>query len=488
MKIQRSGILLKPDCSRVLLRPFDVPGDERVCRTLGRIMSLAECDVQRLVEEMLSAFEGRHRKLRDFLLGRYAHVSRHLREAGGIVTENRKLLIGSYFTQEYALECAALFNPSIVWHPDQSGLEAGARRFVLSLRATGEGHISSIGFRTGTITSRNEIRVDEPGRFVAAGEVVPDATYDRHLFTRKLREIGIASGVVDEVFSGLGELFTLPDLEARLGSVTRQSQAAMGGARAFNRARVHILTLAQSNYEVRFTADQPLSERILFPTAPTERNGIEDARFVRFTDDDGSGSARYYATYTAYNGMTTVPQLIETDDFLRFKVNTLNGPEIHNKGMALFPRKVGGVYAMLSRQDNENIFLMRSEHPHFWSAKDLVLAPKEPWEFVQVGNCGSPIETDRGWLVLSHGVGAMRRYSISAFLLDLEDPRKVVGRLREPLLFAEGDEREGYVPNVVYSCGALLNGDSLILPYAVSDYATSFAVASLPEILDCMAN
>ncbi len=483
MRLDRTGILIRPDCSRVLLRAFDPQPKDRVLRILKRIMSIDEDDVDLQLEVTLREFDGSHHNLRGFLLARYAHVRRLLREYEVGLSENRKLLIGAYFTSEYALECAALFNPSLVWHPDQSGLEVGTRRFIMSLRATGEGHISSICFRTGTITAANEIRMEAPGRCVAVGEVVPDPIYDRHLFVRKLREIGISSVFVDEVFGDVGEKFTMPDLEERLATVSRQYRSVVARTRAFSRARDHIMSLAYSNYEVTFSADLPVSERVLFPTAPAERNGIEDARFVRFTDDS---SVRYYATYTAYNGLTTVPQLIETEDFLRFKISTLNGSEVRNKGMALFPRKVNGQFAMLSRQDNENIYVMLSDHAHFWTSKEKILAPRDPWNFIQLGNCGSPIETERGWLVISHGVGPMRTYSISAFLLDLDDPRVVTARLHEPLLVAEGEERVGYVPNVVYSCGSLVNNGSLILPYAVSDHATTIAVVNLDELLDSM--
>lgn len=484
MKIQRTHIQLKPDCTRVLLRPFNPYPVERIPRILQAILSVDEAGVQVLVDSVLATFDSRHRDLRGFLLNRYAQVRLYLPEQGVKLTANQRLLIGSYFALEYSFECAALFNPSIVWHPDQSGLEPGERRFVLSLRSTGEGHISSLGFRTGTINSNNDIQIKPPGQFGEVGVLVPDALYERELFNRKLREIGIHSHIVDEVLGGVAERFTLRDLENSLEAVSHNYESDEAREHEFKPASGHILALAQCNYEVSFSPDQVLSERVLFPTAPTELSGIEDARFVQFTDDNGSVS--YYATYTAYNGTAIVPQLIETEDFLYFNMSTLNGPEVQNKGIALFPRKIGGKYAMLSRQGNENIYLMLSEHPHFWYTKQEIAAPIEPWEFIQMGNCGSPIETDRGWLVLTHGVGPMRTYSISAFLLDLEDPCKVVGRLREPLLVAEGSERDGYVPNVVYSCGALINGESLILPYAVSDYTTSFAIGSVSEILDGM--
>jgi len=283
------------------------------------------------------------------------------------------------------------------------------------------------------------------------------------------------------VFQGLGNSFTLDELRASLDRMAEQFHASNQETGAVARK---ILTLAQSNYEVQFPPDSRLSERVLFPVTPSQRNGIEDARFVRFQHDDGTQT--YYATYTAYDGKMILPQFIETRDFLHFKFITLNGPAVQNKGMALFPRKINGRYAMLSRQDYENIYVMFSDHLHFWHATQLVLKPAFPWEFIQLGNCGSPLETDAGWLVLSHGVGPMRKYCIGAFLLDRDDPTRMIGRLREPLIQPNEDEREGYVPNVVYSCGSLLHGRQLVIPYAMSDYATTFATLSLDEVLAAM--
>ena len=242
--------------------------------------------------------------------------------------------------------------------------------------------------------------------------------------------------------------------------------------------------LARANYEIRFDPTLNMSERIIFPSSPTETNGIEDARFVKFVNDDGR--VKYYATYTAYDGRVTLPQMLETDDFLHFRVGTLNGPEVKNKGFAMFPRLVNGQYAMLSRQDNENIYLMYSDQPHFWYSKELIARPTYPWEFVQLGNCGSPIETSAGWLVLTHGVGPMRKYAMGAFLLDLNDPSKVIGRLEAPLLEPDASEREGYVPNVVYSCGGVVHGKNLVIPYAMSDYASTFATVPLEDVLKAM--
>jgi predicted GH43/DUF377 family glycosyl hydrolase len=425
-------------------------------------------------------FRGRHQRTREFLLHRY-HQVRHLMLTDRPVSESRCLLIGSYFTQEYALESAALFNPSMVWHPDQSGLPDGSRRFILSLRATGEGHISSITFRSGVIDAESRILMDTPTRFVEAPDPVPNALFERALFQRKLAELGVNGPLTEAALAALDERFTLHDLERTIRNILRNNRARM---REFEPIAQTMVTLAKANYEIRYGSERDVSERIIFPSSPTETNGIEDARFVRFIDDEGR--CCYYATYTAYDGRVTLPQMLETEDFLHFRVSTLNGPEVRNKGFALFPRMVHGQYAMLSRQDNENIYLMYSDMPHFWYTKEQVARPTYPWEFVQLGNCGSPIETEAGWLVLTHGVGPMRRYAMGAFLLDRDDPSRVVGRLERPLLEPDANEREGYVPNVVYSCGALVHGRDLVIPYAMSDYASTFATVPLDDVLNAM--
>ncbi len=283
------------------------------------------------------------------------------------------------------------------------------------------------------------------------------------------------------MLQGIGDSFSLTDLEASVALVSKEFRTRGQGIEADARKT---LALAQSNYEVQFAPDSRLSERVLFPATPSQSNGIEDARFVLFQNEDGTKT--YYATYTAYDGKMILPQFIETPDFLHFKFITLNGPAVENKGMALFPRKINGRYAMLGRQDYENLYLMFSDNLHFWDETQLLIEPEFPWEFIQMGNCGSPIETEAGWLVLSHGVGAMRKYCIGAFLLDLDDPAKVVGRLREPLIKPNENEREGYVPNVVYSCGSFLFGRQLILPYAMSDSATTFATVALDDLLAAM--
>jgi predicted GH43/DUF377 family glycosyl hydrolase len=480
MEVKRTGILLKPNNSRVVIRAFEIPSEIRIEKITGRISSLSEGEVERLLEDVMRDFRGRHQRTREFFLSRFEQVRKHLLTDQPL-SENRQLLIGSYFTQEYALESAALFNPSMVWHPIQDGLPEGTRRFIVSLRATGEGHISSITFRSGLIDSNCQIRMDEPTRFVAAPDLVPNSLYDKPLFHRKLIELGINGTLTDQVMASLGDQFTLRDLEQTLKNVLRYNRARQ---RELEPIAHTMLVLAKSNYEIRFSPELDVSERIIFPLSPTETNGIEDARFVQFAHEDGRIS--YFATYTAYDGRVILPQLLETEDFLHFKVATLNGEEVRNKGFALFPRLVNGQYAMLSRQDNENIYLMYSDMPHFWHTKEIIAKPTESWEFIQLGNCGSPIETEAGWLVLTHGVGPMRKYAMGAMLLDRDDPARVIGRLDRPLLEPNANEREGYVPNVVYSCGAVVHGSHLIIPYAMSDYASTFATVALADVLNAL--
>ncbi len=478
--VRRTGIVLKPSNSRVVIRPFDPTSEARVERIIARVMALSDAEVDAMIGDVMREFYNRHQRTRDFFLHRFEQVRRFMLTDRPI-GENRRMLIGSYFTQEYSLESAALFNPSMVWHPDQSGLEPGTRRFVVSLRATGEGHISSITFRSGTVGPNCRIRMDEPTRFVAAPELVPNTLYDKRLFHRKLAELGAEGPNAGQILDGLEAQFTLEELEATINRVLQQSRPRHHEMQPTAQA---MLTLARANYEIRYSPEQSVSERIIFPSSPTESNGIEDARFVQFVEEDGSIS--YYATYTAFDGKVILPQILETDDFLRFRISTLNGPEVRNKGFALFPRKVRGLYAMLSRQDNENIYLMYSDMLHFWYTKELIAKPTYSWEYVQLGNCGSPIETEAGWLVLTHGVGPMRKYALGAFLLDLDDPSRVIGRLDVPLLQPDANEREGYVPNVVYSCGGLVHERQLIIPYAMSDYASTFATVSLDEVLEAM--
>jgi predicted GH43/DUF377 family glycosyl hydrolase len=480
INLKRTAILLKPDQSRVLLRPFS-PGDShRMARIIARIMSVPEDRIKPLLDEVSAEFSQRHEQIRKLFLERFEQV-RDLLWTDDEVSEDRRMLIGSYFLAEYSLESAALFNPSIVPHPDQSDLPPGALRFVLSLRATGEGHISSITFRTGIIHPDHQIEVLTPSGFLTEPSQIPNSRYEKPQFAQKLSELGLTGEFTRRVMNNLAGLFTLEELRTSLEAEAKQARVSEGILQEDQSAIDGIWTLARSNYEVQFRPEQRLSERIIFPATPSQRNGIEDARFVCFQNDDGT--RMYYATFTAFDGKVIVPELVVTSDFLLFRFISLNGPAAENKGMALFPRKINGLYAMLSRQDNENIYLMFSDNVHFWCERKVLLKPVFPWELVQLGNCGSPIETEAGWLVLSHGVGPMRKYCIGAFLLDRDDPSRVIGRLREPLLKPDQKERKGYVPNVVYTCGALLHNGELIIPYGMADHATGFATVPLADVL-----
>ncbi len=475
VKATRTGIVLRPDPTRVLFRPFEL-GSTRTLKIIARVSSLTDDEVAVKLQEVINEFGSRHYKLERFFQKRFEHIKPHLLTDEPLSME-RQLLLGAYFTMEYSLESAALFNPSMIWHPDQTNVPPGFKRFILSLRATGEGHISSISFRMGYIDEESKIVLRKPSRYVTSPEIVPNHIFSKPQFERKLYELRLINAISERMLASLGDEFSLAELEIVIKRITTQFRYNAEYETIAN----GILALARSNYELHFDDDQQMDERCIFPSSPNETNGIEDARFVQFTDDNGE--VTYYATYTAYNGQVTFPQLLETRDFTHFKVSTLNGAEVQNKGMALFPRKINGRYATLSRQDGENIYLMYSDDLYFWQTKELILKPTFPWEYVQLGNCGSPLETEAGWLVLSHGVGPMRKYAIGAFLLDLNDPSKVIGRTKEPILSPDENEREGYVPNVVYSCGGIINGDDLIIPYAMADYASSFAIVNVKELL-----
>ncbi len=477
IQFQRQSVKLLPSNKRVILRPF-IPGRRTQINTIiARVARLDDAAVAAQLKAVHHDFGKRHRHIDAQLMRHYRQVRDHHRQPNTL-SEARKLLTGALFSGEYSIESAALFNPSIVPHPDQSDAPKGGLRFIMSMRATGEGHISSIEFRAGTLTASGKISLDKVSRFVTQPEVIPDPTFHKPSFILKLGEMGLHHGFVLDALATLPEHFTLGELERNLTAMRRKPHAK---SIHFDRALEFIKWLADSNYDIRFSDTLAVSERIIFPVSLNEAKGIEDARFVRFTEDDGS--VIYNATYTAYNGHTILPQFIRTKDFLHFSILTLNGDGVQNKGMALFPRRIRGRYAMLSRQDDENLLIMFSDSPHHWSNPRVILRPEQPWEAVKIGNCGSPIETKAGWLVITHGVGPMREYSIGAALLDLDDPTRVIGRLREPLLSAEPGEREGYVPNVVYSCGAMLHGDTLVLPYAISDRATVIATTPLEPLL-----
>lgn len=438
---------------------------------------LGDAEVAEEYERVWKQFGRRHHELERVFEEHYETMRRNVDRTYD-EDQTRRLLLGAYFTMEYAIEAAALFNPSIVPHPDQSGLDPGCLRFVMSFRATGEGHVSSVVFQTGVIDSEHRIHFDRQSPYSARTRLAPDQYYVKPLFRRKLTEMVSHGPVTERVLDRLPEHFTLTQLEDTIQALWREE----GHPEEFNGVIESMRWLARSNYELSLDPRSSVSDLIIFPTSENELRGIEDVRLVQFTDDEGH--TRYYGTYTAYNGHRVLPMLMETEDFRRIKIHTLNGACVQNKGMALFPRPINGHYAMCARLDGRNLYLMYSDYVHFWESAEMLTGPKYPWEFRIMGNCGSPIETHEGWLLLTHGVGPMRQYSIGALLLDLEDPQIIRGRLKEPLLTPLESERDGYVPNVVYSCGAMVHGDRFYIPYAMADEATSVARLQTQELIE----
>ncbi len=476
--VKRKKTKLVRDTSRVITRAHIPVNIGRIPKIIDRVLKLTEDEAAVELQNVNFKFSDRHKNTEHIFTDNFNRVSEYVTYKEKI-SSTKKLLIGAYFTMEYAVESAALFNPSIVPHPDQTGVAAGSLRFIMSLRATGEGHISSIVFRTGTIMSNGEFLFDPRSDFVETPKIRHDQFYDRHLFQLKLKDMNAWNETSAGVFERLPERFTFNELIISVKGLLQNHKHPVN-----DEAIKNIYWLADSNYFIKFEADHDISERVIFPVSENESSGIEDARFVWFFDDNGE--VTYYATYTAYNGVTILPHLLVTKDFLNFEIITLNGRAVQNKGMALFPRKINGEYVMLSRLDGENNYIMFSEHLHFWEEAKIIQEPAMPWEFMQIGNCGSPLETSEGWIVLTHGVGAMRQYSIGAILLDLEDPSKIIARLEEPLLTPNEKEREGYVPNVVYSCGSLIHNNRLIIPYAMSDITSGIATVEVRDLIACM--
>lgn len=474
---RRKSIVMSATSSRVITRPYLPSSEKRIRNIINRVLSLDEKEAGTMLQALWHDFSHRHRYFKQSLERNFERVVGFVPDVN-MVSKQRRLLIGAYFTAEYSVEAAALFNPSMVQVPSQKTDPEGSCRFVMSFRATGEGHISSIEFRSGIIDNNNDIYFDALSNYVDTPEIHANPSYDQHLFRLKLQEMGACNAVTHQLLNKLPDNFTFYDLQGKIAELQNNSQCLpQERADAIDKA----MWLAQSNYQILFREDHPISERVIFPVSESERNGIEDARFVRFVDDDGT--VIYYATYTAYNGETILPQLIETEDFLSFKIITLNGAQVQGKGMALFPRRIKGKYVMLSRQDGENNAIMFSDNLHFWQHAQILQEPEFPYEFIQMGNGGSPIETSEGWLVVTHGVGPMRTYSLGIELLDLEDPTRIISRIDEPILAPNSHEREGYVPNVVYSCGAMIFQHELIIPYAFGDQRCSLATVPVPQLM-----
>lgn len=482
----RSPQRLAADPARVVTRLF-VPGqegfehqDSRTAVVLARILALDEAVVLSALDDVILRFNGRHRDL----VGTFRRNARELADRldpSADISDARMMLLGATFTNEYAIEGAALCNPSIVAHPDQTGVAAGSLRFVMSVRGIGEGHRSSIGFRTGVIDAAGHPTLDDPAELATVGTTA-STLLDAEVFRVELARLDDEGEAAGYVLDALGERFTVADLDEQLAKL-QVHRKTRGRAQETIRA---IRAIAERSYGIEFDDGVTLSERVLWPAMHAEAAGMEDARFVRFVDDDGS--VRFYASYTAYSGTHISQQLLETTDFRSFTSVPMVGRAAANKGLALFPRRIGGRFAALSRADRESNALVLSDRPFVWTGPRELQRPVEIWEVLQLGNCGPPIETEAGWLVLTHGVGPMRTYSIGAILLDLDDPARVIGRLREPLLSPVEDERDGYVPNVVYSCGALVHADTLVLPYGIADSAIGFATVALPDLLAALTD
>lgn len=480
--VNRKNIKFNPDASRVIAR-FLYTGDERALNTIRSVLNMSKNEALMALNPLLRDYSMRHRNISKIFekhFNKIAHLFKLLNIAPETLDISQKILIGSYFTMEYSIESAAFFNPSIIEHPDQSEIGTDEKRVILSFRATGEGHISSIVFRTGVLDKNNNLSVEPIGKMLEEAEHIRRFVYDKKSFKNKLDEMKDMHTILPSglILDQLNDTFTYGELRDCIKGARKTLHLAAEKELLFNQ----IMWLALSHYELDFSLDTNISERVIFPVSINEKNGIEDARFVRFTDENNN--SMYYATYTAYDGSTILPKMLNTSNFYHFSVLPLHGEIAQNKGMALFPRKVNGKYAMLCRLDGFNNYISFSDNINIWREASLLQQPRFPWEFIQIGNCGSPIETPEGWLVITHGVGPMREYTLGASLFDLQNPEKEIGRLKSPLLVPNSKEREGYVPNVVYSCGSMIHNNELIIPYAMSDYASTYATVNLRELLN----
>lgn len=476
--VKRTNVRINPDYKKVIPRLFHT-GQDRSLLIIKSVLQMDDQEARIILNNIFIEFSSRYRNIHDIFLKHFSSIKElvpvHKQQA---LSEEKKLLIGSYFTMEYSIEAAALFNPSIVEDPHQEGAGPGEKKVIVSFRATGESHISSLVFKRGLIDTHGMIHFEPSGKFFSEGVVKMQKKDDQTALENLLEQMVLPEDIHPTILNQLQEPFSYKEMEMVLNNAMLKAEATHGN----NKIKYDILSFMNTSYEVRFPVDSLLSERVIFPVTITEKNGIEDARFVKFTKDDGQFT--YIATYTAYDGSFILPHLMETNDFCHFIVSPLHGKAATNKNLALFPRKINGKYAMLSRIDGVNNYIMFSDDLYLWEDALLLQKPKYPWEFVQIGNAGSPIETEKGWLVITHGVGPMRKYCLGASLFDLDDPTIELGRLKEPLLVPNEEERHGYVPNVVYSCGSIIHGDQLFIPYAVSDYASSFATIPLKILLE----
>lgn len=518
--VLRKKIVFSPDPSRVIARFLQL-SDDRSAEIIRKVLALPDKEVNIAMSQLLRGYSRRHRNISKIFEKHFKKLTPVFEniEVNEIdLSPSRRALIGSYFTMEYSIESAAFFNPSMIENPDQSELRSDEKRVIISFRATGEGHISSIVFRSGILDKNNNLSIEPVGKMLAEADVIKRHLYSKKSFRKKLAEMQDQANIIppvildkadvkddqeniitpvkegkpdekhdhghlvnpDFILDKLSDKFTYGELMKNLELAKKDPELPDDHVKILN----HMMWLASSHYEINFSIDSAISERVIFPISATEKRGIEDARFVKFVDDEGE--ITYYATYTAYDGLTILPKLISTKDFYNFKILPLNGEIAQNKGMALFPRKIKGKYAMLCRIDGVNNYIAYSDSINIWRDAKIIQQPQYPWELVQIGNAGSPIETKDGWLVITHAVGSMREYSLGASLFELENPEKEIGRLKAPLMVPNETEREGYVPNVIYSCGSLIHNDELIIPYAMSDHSSTYATVNLKELLEVL--
>jgi len=520
INVIRKKLLFSPDPSRIIAR-FLYLNDERSADIIQKVLAMPEKEVNIAMSQLLRGYSRRHRNISRIFekhFARMAPIFDKIEVNEEDLSPSQKALIGSYFTMEYSIESAAFFNPSVMEDPDQSGIRSDEKRVIFSFRATGEGHISSIVFRTGILDRNNNLTIEPVGKMLAEADVIKRNFYDKQTFQERLVEMRkaeskISPAILDKpietpdhanvippviinepktkqktknvvssafILDKLGDNFTYGELMKNLAAAIKNPAITEDQIKILNQ----MMWLASSHYEINFSIDSAISERVIFPVSATEQKGIEDARFVRFTDDNGD--VTYYATYTAYDGIAILPKLISTKDFYNFRILPINGELARDKGMALFPRKIKGKYAMLCRIDGVNNYIAYSDSINIWREAKIIQQPKYPWEMVQMGNAGSPIETEDGWLVITHAVGPMREYTLGASLFDLENPEIEIGRLNHPLMKPNEAEREGYVPNVIYSCGSIIHNEDLIIPYAMSDHSSTYATVNLRELLDVL--
>jgi len=520
--VNRRKFVFYPDSTRVIAR-FLYLDDDRSADIIRKVLAMPEKEISIAMSQLLRGYSRRHRNISRIFekhFAKLAHIFDKIEVNEEDLSESQKALIGSYFTMEYSIESAAFFNPSIIDNPDQSELASDEKRVIFSFRATGEGHISSVVFRSGVLDKNNNLILEPVGKMLAEADIIKRHIYDKVSFQKKLDEMqeqvnvvspskveksdqlqtqeNVFTPVITEtpkeapiqvnytspafILDKLEDNFTYGDLMRILVIARAEPNLTEDKLKIINQ----MMWLASSHYEINFSIDSAISERVIFPISSTEQKGIEDARFVKFTDDNGE--ITYYATYTAYDGNAILPKLIKTTDFYNFKILPINGEIAQNKGMALFPRKINGKYAMLCRIDGVNNYIAYSDSINIWREAKIIQKPVYPWELVQIGNSGSPIETTEGWLVITHGVGPMREYTLGASLYDLKNPEIEIGRLSSPLIVPNEVEREGYVPNVIYSCGSMIHNKDLIIPYAMSDHSSTYATVDLKELLDVLKN